>query len=83
MGYLILPSQVANSDVRTNAATLLLEVFPLQDHYNNKQEQEEALHKQFTIMKVSVVAIFKVLGLFSLKLQTKILVIMNCVHCAK
>ncbi|XP_065883679.1 condensin-2 complex subunit G2-like [Dysidea avara] len=43
--------KVANSDVRTNAAILLLEVFPLQDHYNNKQEQEEALHKQFTIMK--------------------------------
>ena len=55
MWSLILPSQVANSDVRTNAATLLLEVFPLQDHYNNKQEQEEALYKQFTIMKVSVV----------------------------
>ena len=45
--------QVANPDVRTNAATLLLEMFPLQDHNQNKQEQDEALQRQFTIMKVS------------------------------
>ena len=48
--------QVANADVRTNAATLLLDVFPLQDHYQNKQDQEEALQRQFTIMKVMICA---------------------------
>lgn len=44
--------QVANADVRTNATTLFLEVFPLQDHSQYKQDQEEALQRQFNIMKV-------------------------------
>lgn len=43
--------KVANADVRTNATTLLLEVFPLQDHCQNKQDQDEGLQRQFTIMK--------------------------------
>ena len=45
--------QVANSDVRYNAAVLFFDVFPLQNHELNVQESDQLLQKQFDLFRVS------------------------------
>ena len=46
-------SQVANADVRANAACLFLDTFPLQVTDSTREERDVMLQKQFDILKVS------------------------------
>ena len=44
--------KVANSHVRANAASLMLDAFPLYNPEYNKEEVDEAMQQQFDVMRV-------------------------------
>ena len=45
-------TQVANPHVRANAATLLLDAFPLQDPDSTREDIDQIMQKQFDAMMV-------------------------------
>ena len=53
MLLLYVHAQVANADVRANAACLFLDTFPLQMTDSTREERDVMLQKQFDILKVS------------------------------
>ena len=50
---LVIHLQVANSSVRANAASLLIEAFPLQDPEANREDTDALMQKQIDILEVS------------------------------
>lgn len=46
--------KVTNSDVRANAATLMFDVFPLQDPALHNEQADTALQRQFDLMHVGI-----------------------------
>lgn len=49
--------KVASPQVRTNAATLFLDVFPLQDPDSTRQEIDTVMQKQFDAMMVRFITV--------------------------
>ena len=44
---------MANVDVRANAASLLIDAFPLQNPESTREENDELIQKQITVLLVS------------------------------
>ena len=51
--------QVANSAVRANAASLLIDAFPLQDPEANREVTDALMQKQIDILEVRSISLYK------------------------